>query len=463
MSNVRKSIEITDAKIKFVSLVDKAANKKSFLLTKQDGDGQGFQTIGRIIKVDSDSHYVTGVVYEPMVKDAHDNFMREDEIEKAAHWFMKNGNAVDIQHSFEKADGLTVVESSVTKADQEIEGEQIKKGTWLMTVEVNNDEVWKAVENGELTGLSMGGVGKYASDDVNIDKAAEAPKEAPDKLNLLERLAKALGFENAIVKGEMRERYEKRVRAERFWIAFNTLEGLLRRWDSWHADEAYETDESKIRSALEDFNEIIMEILRDESAEITKELHDGHPTEASADDVEPVEKAGRKMSRANKDKLKCIAQQLIDFTKEFDDDDEAAKDEQDGKKTEDEEEEKEETEVTNEQIQKMVDEAVAKAMKPAEQPVEQVEKQEEKPAPELTAEAVQKMIDAAIEKAIKPAEKEADPAPEADAVNTDSVQKMIDENIAKAFKQRGLAASIDDGSNGAVEKATEQHYLHGLL
>lgn len=85
MSNVKKSIEITDAKIKFVSLVDKAANKKSFLLTKQEDDGQGFQTNGRIIKVDNESHYVTGVVYEPNVADAHDNFMTEAEIEKAAH------------------------------------------------------------------------------------------------------------------------------------------------------------------------------------------------------------------------------------------------------------------------------------------------------------------------------------------------------------------------------------------
>ena len=82
MSDLKKSIEITDAKIKFVSLVDKAANKKAFLLTKQEADGsQGFQTNGRIIKVDGDSHYVTGVVYEPMVADAHDNFMTEAEID----------------------------------------------------------------------------------------------------------------------------------------------------------------------------------------------------------------------------------------------------------------------------------------------------------------------------------------------------------------------------------------------
>ena len=466
MSNVKKSIEITDAKIKFVSLVDKAANLKTFLLTKQEADGsQGFQTTGRIIKVDSDSHYVTGVVYEPMVADAHDNFMTEAEIEKAAHWFMKNGDKIDIQHSFEEADGLTVVESSVTKADQEIEGQPIQKGTWLMTVEVANDAVWDAIEKGEITGLSMGGVGNYATKDVELEKAETPANDEPDKLNLLERLAKALGIESAVVKGEMRERYEKRVRAEKFWAAFDTLECILRRWDYWTDEPAYETDEAKVREALDDFNEIIVEILNDNGATITKELHDAHPAESSTDGTDVVEKAGRKMSKANKDKLNSIAQQLIEFAKEFDDEepDAAQEDEQDGDATDN--EEKEETEMNEDKVQKMIDEAIQKAMKPAEEAAEQtVEKAEEATnTTELNAEAVQKMIDAAIEKAIKPVEKEAERPAQPEALTADAVQKMVEEGISKAFKQRGLSTSMDDGSTGNVEKAEEQHYLHGIL
>ena len=470
MSNVKKSIEITDAKIKFVSLVDKAANKKSFLLTKQEEDGgQGFQTNGRIIKVDNESHYVTGVVYEPNVADAHDNFMTEAEIEKAAHWFMKNGDKIDIQHSFEEADGLTVVESSVTKAEQTIEGETIQKGTWLMTVEVANDDVWAAIEKGEITGLSMGGVGKYATEDVDLEKASTpeaAPAEpapadgVPEKLNLLEKLAKALGVESAVVKGEMREKYEKRVRSEKFWIAFSTLEGVLRHWDYWTDEPAYETDEKKVREALEEFDEIIVEILEDSSTTITKELHDGHPADASAGGEEAVEKAGRKMSKANKEKLNGIAQQLIEFAKEFDDDPDDNQDEQDDADTDDKKEEQEESEMNKDEIQKMIDEAVQKAMKPAEQPA--AEQQVEKADP-MNQEAIQKMIDDAIEKAMKPVEKEAEQAPAAEAVTADSVQKMIEEGISKAFKQRGLATGLDDGSTSNVEKAEPQHYLHGIL
>ena len=51
--NIEKAIAISDAKIQFVSLVDKAANKRHFLITKAD-DGQArFATIGKILKVDN--------------------------------------------------------------------------------------------------------------------------------------------------------------------------------------------------------------------------------------------------------------------------------------------------------------------------------------------------------------------------------------------------------------------------
>ena len=80
MNNVQKAIAITDARISFVSLVDKAANKRSFLITKAtDGKAQ-FSTYGRIIKADAEHHFITGIVYEPNTEDAHGNFMTEEEI-----------------------------------------------------------------------------------------------------------------------------------------------------------------------------------------------------------------------------------------------------------------------------------------------------------------------------------------------------------------------------------------------
>ena len=53
MRTVQKAYAITDAKISFVSLVDKAANKRKFLITKAENGEASFVTYGRIIKADT--------------------------------------------------------------------------------------------------------------------------------------------------------------------------------------------------------------------------------------------------------------------------------------------------------------------------------------------------------------------------------------------------------------------------
>ena len=191
MKGLKKAYEITDAKIQFVSLVDKAANKRQFLIKKEDGGRAAFTTYGRIVKADAETHYVTGIVYEPMAEDSHGNFMTEAEITKAAYWFAKNGNKVDLQHSFEPLDGASVVESWIAKADFDIDGETIKKGTWLMTVEVADESVWEGIEKGEITGLSMGGLGNYSEEDVELENVSK--QETSEKKGLLKQLGENVG------------------------------------------------------------------------------------------------------------------------------------------------------------------------------------------------------------------------------------------------------------------------------
>ena len=69
MAKIAKAIEISEAKISFVSLVGKAANQRQFLITKADGGQASFTSTGKILKSDADTHYVTGIVYEPLVED----------------------------------------------------------------------------------------------------------------------------------------------------------------------------------------------------------------------------------------------------------------------------------------------------------------------------------------------------------------------------------------------------------
>lgn len=462
---LKKAYEITDAKIQFVSLVDKAANKRQFLIKKEAGGKAAFTTYGRIVKADAENHYVTGVVYEPMAEDSHGNFMTEAEITKAAYWFAKNGNKVDLQHSFEPLDGANVVESWIAKADFDIDGETIKKGTWLMTVEVADESVWEGIEKGEITGFSMGGLGNYSEEDVELDNVSK--QETSEKKGLLKQLAKALGL-NVVEKGAMAELYEERSKGTLFWNAFNSLEEILYKYDPITGRYLYETDENKVRECLEEFGQIITSIL----------TGGGSVTEAIQTD-RPVEKAGKKMSGKNKETLLGIYESLGTFIKEFDDP-EPEKTEptekKDGEGTEEPEgTEKEEKQVTKQEVEgivaKAVETALAKATNTAAKTPEEEETDEEKKAgtvteakkkggcvskaDEITPETINAMVEAAIEKALEP---------QREVVTAEQVQEMITAAVAKAvdpvLKSKGLPSNL----GGGVEKsAGEQHYLHGIL
>lgn len=457
---LKKAYEITDAKIQFVSLVDKAANKRQFLLKKEEDGRAAFTTYGRIVKTDAENHYVTGIVYEPMEEDSHGNFMTGEEITKAAYWFAKNGDKVDLQHSFEPLDGATVVENWIAKADFEIDGEAVQKGTWLMTVEVADESVWEGIEKGEITGFSMGGLGNYSEEDVNLDNLSKQ-ETANEKKGLLKQLAAALGV-NVVEKGAMAELYEERSKGSLFWNAFNSLEEVLYSYDSVTGRWRYEADDGRVRECLEEFSAIITSILTGKES-VTKAI--------KADRPELVAKAGKKMSGKNKETLNGIYESLGTFLKEFDD---PQDDETDGEETDEEQDDKkskkdkEDKEVTKQEVEQIVSAAIEKAVGGIEQSAakdqqdgaETVEKADgnDCAAPvEITQESVEKMVEAAIAKAFEPQQEE--------HVTADQVQEMIAAAVAKAvepvLKTRGLPSNLNDSS--VTKGAGEEHYLHGIL
>ncbi len=443
--DLQKAYEITDAKIQFVSLVDKAANKRQFLLKKEQSGKATFTTYGRIVKTDVENHYVTGIVYEPMEEDSHGNFMTEEEITKAAYWFAKNGDKVDLQHSFEPLDGATVVENWIAKADFEIDGEAIQKGTWLMTVEVTDESVWKGIEKGDITGFSMGGLGNYSEEDIELDNVSK--QETKEKKGLLKQLAAALGV-NVVEKGAMSELYEERSKGTLFWNAFNSLEEILYKYDNITGRWQYETNEDKVRECLEEFNQIITSILIGKES-VIKAIQTNRP----------VEKAGKKISSKNKETLNGIYESLGAFLKEFDE-----QEENESKKSK---MDKEDKEVTKQDIEQIVSAAIEKAIgtstqqsaiQKAQNSTEVVEKTEGKSATttEITPESVEKMVEEAITKALEPQQES--------QVTIEQVQEMITTAVTKAIdpvlKSKGLPSNL----NGSIEKsAGDTHYLHGIL
>lgn len=231
---IKKAIEISDARIEFVSLVDRPANGRRFLIAKngQGLEGEEFLHYGRIVKVDEESHFITGIVYEPFVEDAQGNFMTDEEIRKAAHWFSKNGDKVDVQHSFQGVDGVFVVENYVAPCDMEVGGEKISKGTWLMTVEVINSDVWQAVKKGKINGFSMGGFGCYAEGETYSAKlkARRGTDESfSERSGILKRFAAIFASEGVAGKNEEQKgRDEELTREEVQEMIDESIENALR-------------------------------------------------------------------------------------------------------------------------------------------------------------------------------------------------------------------------------------------
>lgn len=457
---VKKAKEITDARISFVSLVDKAANKRQFLIVKDEEGKAAFTTYGKIIKTDSESHFVTGVVYEPMVEDAHGNYMTADEIAKAAYWFAKNGNRVDLQHNFVSADGTAVVESWIAKSDSNIGGADIKEGTWLMTVEITDDDLWQSIEKGEITGLSMGGLGVFSKEDTELSEAS------------------AKKSKGRVTKGAVADSYKQANISSSFWNAFDALRNGLYSYNGYTGVYTYQTDESKIKEALEDFNGIITELLTDASQSLTKSLFDCKPTPEAG----RIEKSGRTLSAKNRAALQNLYDDLGTFLADADaekdkpggetgtEEDKQHDGEEKGKKPGDDNSAettkktkttKEGKTMTKSEAEKLVQDAIAKALgQQTEQTHAAVTKAEDE---EITPDFVQKAVDAAIKKALGQQEQEQKQEQQLTKADLEGfIEAIVKKSVAEVRGSRANPTNLNDAS-GIVQKSADQHYLHGIL
>lgn len=97
-------------------------------------------------------------VYVPYVEDTQGDFMTPEEIEKMSYSFMKNMNIhnVDLQHDFNPDEGYVCESYIVQKEDPD----GFVEGSWVVAIKVENDETWEAIQNEEITGISMAGFAK---------------------------------------------------------------------------------------------------------------------------------------------------------------------------------------------------------------------------------------------------------------------------------------------------------------
>jgi len=140
------------------SRVLSAAHRMGIKLDPERWGTKKDEKLERIIKLmgeDAPRGLFYGVVYEPGVPDSHGDFTSEEEIERAAHDFLPSA-VMNIHHKDDLSD-VQVVESYIAPADFKVNGQLIRKGSWVLVTRVLNEELRKAIVDGEITGYSLEG------------------------------------------------------------------------------------------------------------------------------------------------------------------------------------------------------------------------------------------------------------------------------------------------------------------
>lgn len=139
-----------------------------------------------LIKIDEDEHVVKMIVLEPEVVDNYGHLVSGEEIRNAMFMWMEHYRNCEVMHR-DRAGNLFPLEERILHPDDEVwkqgwneefailecyqapmdyfeEDQVVRKGSWILTLRIKNDEIWQKIKNKELTGASIGGHGALTSE-----------------------------------------------------------------------------------------------------------------------------------------------------------------------------------------------------------------------------------------------------------------------------------------------------------
>jgi hypothetical protein len=118
-----------------------------------------------IYKRNEEKRVITAVVLKPEVTDAQGDILGKEVIQDAAYDFLaryrdsKDGTKLGYLHK-EFNRPFLLVESYVAPSPLFINSRRVPEGSWIMSVKVLDNEVWKLIKSGQIRGFSIGGKAK---------------------------------------------------------------------------------------------------------------------------------------------------------------------------------------------------------------------------------------------------------------------------------------------------------------
>ena len=191
--------ESLESGIQAISIVENPAIEEDFIALSS-------QKI-QLAEVNNEKRILMGPALIPNKKiyrrnelgDEYEIFFSEDTVRKASQLFLARGNQNNstLEHEYQLK-GMSVVESWIVEDEKKDKSAlynlNMPKGTWMVSVKVNNEEVWEEfVKTGRVKGFSIEG---YFTDDSNRPKedveeelCADCFKELQAEYALLEALS----------------------------------------------------------------------------------------------------------------------------------------------------------------------------------------------------------------------------------------------------------------------------------
>jgi hypothetical protein len=179
--------------IEAISIVDRPAIEEKFIaLSKEDKV--------ELAKVDEEKRILLGAalipnknIYRQNEDEEYYIFFSDDTVRQASELFLMRGNQnkSTLEHQAD-LHGLSVVESWIIEDETHDKsrkyGMNLPVGTWMVSMKVNNDEVWEDyVKTGKVSGFSIEG---YFTDRVEMSQDDEL--NSPEAISLLEEISDAL-------------------------------------------------------------------------------------------------------------------------------------------------------------------------------------------------------------------------------------------------------------------------------
>jgi hypothetical protein len=207
-----------EAGINAVSVVESPAIEENFIALKKHEV--------ELKEVDAEKRILMGAALVPNKQIYRRNkdkeyyiYFSEDTVRKASELFLmrSNQNNATYEHERKMLDGMSVVESWIIEDEKTDKSRLYKfnlpKGTWMISMKVNNDDVWQKVKDGEVKGFSIEGhfVDKYEMSlqqneedeiiaflkeilDTKLETYNDYPKEASENAKIALRYAEENGW-----------------------------------------------------------------------------------------------------------------------------------------------------------------------------------------------------------------------------------------------------------------------------